>query len=101
MAFMVPQYTRDTFFVVDTDAGTEVVPADLVGDNPDPEDFEDYIHGTEVFDYEAEKGWYARLSAPGYLDATDWTGPFETLEDAKDYIEETYDVDPDTGEELY
>ena len=28
-------------------------------------------------DPEATEGLYARLSAPGYLDCTDWIGPFE------------------------
>lgn len=27
-------------------------------------------------------GWYGRLSASGYLDCTDWTGPFEDAEHA-------------------
>lgn len=27
-------------------------------------------------------GWLSRLSAPGYLDCTDWLGPFETMDDA-------------------
>ena len=30
----------------------------------------------------AEAGIYYRLSAPGYLDCTDWSGPFETVEEA-------------------
>ena len=25
-----------------------------------------------------EVGWYCRLSAPGYMDCTEWSGPFET-----------------------
>lgn len=39
-------------------------------------------------------GWYARLSAPGYLDCTDWVGPFETEEEADGYLGDYYDGDP-------
>jgi hypothetical protein len=31
---------------------------------------------------ECEDGFYCRLSAPGYLDCTEWSGPFETEEEA-------------------
>jgi hypothetical protein len=27
-------------------------------------------------------GWYGRLSAPGYMDCTDWAGPFESEAEA-------------------
>jgi len=40
-----------------------------------------------------------RLSAAGYMDCTDWT-IFATEHEAREYIEEVYDVDADTGEEL-
>ena len=35
-------------------------------------------------------GFYARLSAPGYLDCTEWAGPFETEHEAEIYLVETY-----------
>lgn len=35
-------------------------------------------------------GIYCRLSASGYLDCTDWSGPFETVEDAAQYLIDTY-----------
>lgn len=35
-------------------------------------------------------GVYARLSAPGYLDCTEWEGPFETAQDAARHLIETY-----------
>lgn len=55
----------------------------------------------------AQAGWYSRLSAPGYLDCTDWVGPFETEDDALRDCMEAYDVDengddlPVEDEELY
>lgn len=33
---------------------------------------------------------YARLSASGYLDCTEWSGPFETLEQAAQHLIDTY-----------
>jgi hypothetical protein len=38
------------------------------------------------------KGYGARLSAPGYLDCTEWT-VFDTKEDAEKYLEENYSED--------
>lgn len=34
-------------------------------------------------------GWYVRLSAPGYLDCTDWEGPFDSEFEA---MAELYDM---------
>jgi hypothetical protein len=35
-------------------------------------------------------GYYARLSASGYLDCTDWMGPFETEDEALESLYDTY-----------
>lgn len=37
-------------------------------------------------------GWYSRLSAPGYLDCTDWFGPYETEDEAWTALYEAYGV---------
>ena len=37
-----------------------------------------------------QSGYYARLSAPGYLDCTDWLGPFGTSDEAYEELAETY-----------
>ena len=52
------------------------------------------------------KGWFARLSAPGYLDSTDWMGPFKTEEEAiqalKDqYGDDDFDDDEEFGDDEY
>jgi len=39
----------------------------------------------------SEPGWYFRLSAPGYLDCTDWTGPYETEEEANEALAICYE----------
>ena len=33
---------------------------------------------------------YARLSASGFLDCTDWSGPFQSVEEAAQHLIETY-----------
>ena len=43
-----------------------------------------------------EVGVYCRLSASGFLNCTDWAGPFESLEEAADYLIETYGNEEET-----
>lgn len=38
-------------------------------------------------------GCFARLSAPGYLDCTEWSGPFDQYWKALRYVCELYEVD--------
>lgn len=51
-------------------------------------------------DTRLKTGWFARLSAPGYLDCTDWCGPFDTAEAAEAYIQSMYfeDISFDTAQ---
>lgn len=44
-------------------------------------------------------GWWVRLSAPGYMDQTEWSGPWDTETKARNDVIDTWDVDPDDGEE--
>ena len=44
---------------------------------------------------ETKIGWFARLSAPGYMDCTEYSGPFATEQEAKDYVCNLYDCDED------
>jgi hypothetical protein len=45
-------------------------------------------------------GWWVRLSAPGYSDATDWQGPYETETEARKAVYDTWDVHPSTGDDV-
>ena len=94
MSHMEKQVDYCTMYDVDTDCGSFLVPGDLVGDNPSPEDFRDYVDG-EPEDFTRVKGWFARLSAPGYMDCTDWIGPYDTEEEAIEELDALY------GEEEY
>ena len=42
-------------------------------------------------DPEAISGWYGRLSASGYLDCTDWVGPFDDEYAACEALADMYD----------
>ena len=50
-----------------------------------------YVEGTPE-SWENIKGYGARLSAPGYLDCTEWS-VFDTEEEANAYLEEYYPED--------
>ena len=78
--------THDTFWQVETDCGTESVPAGIC----DASGLADYLEGEQLEPAESVTGFFARLSAPGYMDRTPWCGPFGTEAEAADYLEETY-----------
>jgi hypothetical protein len=101
MAFMEPQIEQGQWYEIDTDNGTEFIPADLLNkadgltigqsaDMADPswETVADLIHPYCVGNPQSIKlitGWGARLSAPGYMDCTEWA-VFETEQEARDYL---------------
>lgn len=90
MAFMEPQYELGSWLECENKYGeTYWMPADC-------EDLVDL--GDKVVTLHMLK-WGARLSAPGYMDCTDWA-VFDTEEEAREYIRDEYEVDPDTGDEL-
>ena len=86
MAFMTPYYTREDFALIDAMpfGDSEPIPVDCVTSDQ------------EVLETIKGKVW-ARLWAPGYLDCTDWLGPFETMQEAKDAIVAAFDVCPYCG----
>lgn len=43
----------------------------------------------------ATEGWYSRLTAPGYLDSTEWSGPFPNLFRAVRHLLDMFDIDLD------
>jgi hypothetical protein len=92
VAFMQRQITQKSkWFQVETSQGTDFIPADIAGTNPAIEDLTDYCEGIPV-SFEVIEGYGARLSAPGYMDCTEWT-VFETEKEAQDYLEEMYPED--------
>ena len=39
---------------------------------PSKSDVADYYHGRKIYDISIRDGWGARLSAPSYMDCTEW-----------------------------
>ena len=93
MGFMEPQIELGNWYACeDKHGGTEIVPADLVGETPKLADFALYCEG-DIVSFELLKNKYgARLSAPGYMDKTDWS-MFDTEEEAQKYLDEIYSDD--------
>ena len=92
MAFMTPLYTNEPFVLMENQHGEGYA----VPIYAEPDFAKE---GFTTFDRVTGK-WFCRLSANGYMDCTDWSGPFDTLAEARECIEIEYQVDPDTGDDL-
>ena len=57
------------------------------------EEASEYLEECPGDDEPREAGWYSRLTAPGYLDCTDWSGPFPTAFRAIRELCRLYDCD--------
>lgn len=92
MPFMIPEYTDEDFVLMREGLFEDLlVPASIEAD---------MIHdGYAVYERYTAK-FFCRLTAPGYMDCTDWSGPYDTLAEAREAIENMYDVDATTGEDL-
>ena len=108
MGFMRPIAEKMTMYRVETNAGTFNVPADVLSG----EDFDargrvrrdrivKYTEGTSVISVRKVKGWFAHLSAPGYMDQTEWDGPYKTKKKALDAVKGAYEVDDEGDAEEY
>ena len=96
MGFMQPQIRFDRWYKIEAD-GVWFVPAADVGPVKSIDDLRDYCEG-KVEGYEIVEGWGARLSAPGYLDRTDWC-VLGSREEAEAYLREMYDEESEEEEE--
>lgn len=78
MGFMQPQVFHGGYFKIETTIGTEIVPAHVVGQTTDTHTkrFYNYVEGRPLDLFATipyQEGWLARMSAPGYMDCTDWS----------------------------
>jgi hypothetical protein len=94
---MVPYYTRKAFLTCEDERGEgQAMPADVMSREAFAAECGIVADDVEVI----EGKWWSRLSAPGYMDCTNWHGPFDTEQSAKDALAKWYDVDPETGEDI-
>ena len=93
--FMQPSVEYGSWHVVETTHGTYVVPADLCDGTV--AEVREYVEGKPL-GVETRDGWGARLSAPGYMDCTDWT-LHESEGEARACLVETYDLCVSCGED--
>lgn len=82
MSFMKPEVYYGAYYEIEANHGeTHIVPVDVTDVATSlvscpAGKLTDYIQGTIDDPYEMitpVKGWLARMSAPGYLDCTDWS----------------------------
>ena len=94
--FMKPQIFKTHYWEVDGDSGTTIVPVDVCDADPKMDNaaqiklMSSYYEGFEISNMERKNGWLYRLSAPGYMDATEYEAfPSyrEALEHALDAVE--------------
>lgn len=90
----------NAYTVLDSNDSYTIVPEDVAGPysqvmNPDSayspcDRMKPYCEGKPVA-VEFVTGWFARYSAPGYLDCTEWVGPFATEAEARKECEAIFD----------
>jgi hypothetical protein len=107
---MEPEYVQEDFYEIETTVGTEVVPVSVTGygtrqQPPNCWAISDYLEGecddpNDIPTIIPNKIW-TRLHEPGYMDASSWDGPHDTLHDARKMWIVDNDMDPDTGGTLY
>lgn len=55
----------------------------------------------EVTAIQEQEGWFSRLNAPGYMDRTEWDGPFDSEVEAIAHQCELHEIDEDGDDGFY
>ena len=93
MAFMEPEIYEGEMWSTDTAKnGTMLFPANIIGKEEAAEHSD-----CDPNEVESVTGIFIRLSASGYMDCTDWMGPYESAEEARKELSETYDCCGECG----
>jgi hypothetical protein len=88
MPFMEIQYTEDEGWIADPpDYDCPDAPVRLQGEERSSRQYYRYLG----------RGIFFRWSAPGYLDCTDWYGPYPTMTEARRAVMDEHDSCPDCG----
>ena len=85
VTFLKPELEYGTFYVGETIEGKVILPYDI---------FETESKHYASQRWQEQTGWFGRLSAPGYLNGTDWAGPFDSEAEAMECLSDPYDGDP-------
>jgi hypothetical protein len=100
--FMQPQVVHGKFYEIETNNGTWFVPVDVVGGPSKGTTYDQfkaellqYTEASEVYEWKVIKGWGARLSAPGYMDCTEWS-VYSTETEAWEQLDVMYDAGEDS-----
>lgn len=89
MATMVPEVVKQAFWTGETKHGETVVcPADVF----DEAGFREHCGAERDVERTSDDGFWARLQMPGYMDATDWMGPYTSEQEARQALQEAHDV---------
>ena len=109
MAFMKPYADYFAAYHVETGNGVSIVPTDVAGElmclpggfvcSDEMPSLAMYVDGEVQTAERREPAWYSRLSVDGYLDCTEWQGPYDTEEEALDACCDEYDCD-ENGDEI-
>ena len=86
--FMKNAVEYGTFYVGETTEGTVILHHDVF--EIEREHYQ-LLRGER---WHKQPGWYGRLSAPGYLDCTDWSGPYPSEREASEALNDMYDGNP-------
>jgi hypothetical protein len=89
---MEPEIFEDDYYSVETTAGTWIVPVSVSGRVKSNAQLSDYVGGTIQSRKLVKGGFVCRMSMPGYLDCTDWSG-FETEKECREHLEDMYGAD--------
>ena len=90
MSFMSVETFHGKMMQFDGRNGIDIVPLDVADITRDALMRES--KGFEVTE-EIISGWFARYSAPGYLDCTDWMGPYGSKSEAIREVRSVYGPD--------
>jgi len=92
MSFMVPDVDKEQYYAVDANHGeTHIVPVSSSGIVQTAGELKDYVEG-EIDDPDAEiepqEGYLYRMTAPGYMDCTEWSVAETEVEALENLLEE-------------
>ena len=86
--FMKNAVEYGTFYIGETTEGTVIL-------HPDVYEIErEHYQLLKDKRWRKEPGWYGRLSASGYLDCTEWSGPYSSEQEADEALNDMYDGEP-------